>query len=182
RTAAFRIAVEKRDLACILTGSNNHPPFVDKRKEMLCGPAIEAAHIIPLGRPDLWKTQIVADIRMSRRKLRIECGKIDQNALENGVMLRADLHCMFDRFFWGVHPKTWRVVVFIPVPELVSFHGRRITRRVSKQFPPEPVWLWHWQQCVLRCFRAGGELPETKYYDPPQGEALRVPCPDETAE
>ncbi|KAA8912622.1 hypothetical protein FN846DRAFT_760134, partial [Sphaerosporella brunnea] len=158
RTAAFRIAIEKRDRACILTGSNNHPPHVDKRKEMLCGPAIEAAHIIPLGRPDLWKPQFVAGIRKSRRLLRIGYAAIDQNVLENGIMLRADLHIMFDRFFWSVNPKTWRVVVFIPVAELVSFHGRKINRGDTNQFPPEPIWRWHWEQCVLRCLRAEGEL------------------------
>ncbi|KAA8902291.1 hypothetical protein FN846DRAFT_891525 [Sphaerosporella brunnea] len=70
----------------------------------------------------------------------------------------------------------------MPVPEPVLFHGRRITRGDKKQFPPETVWLWHWQQCVSGCLRAEGELPETKYYDPPQGDTLRVPCPDETAE
>ncbi|KAA8913983.1 hypothetical protein FN846DRAFT_886244 [Sphaerosporella brunnea] len=63
RSAAFRIDSEKRDRAFILTGANDHPPYVGKRKEMLCGPAIEAAHIIPLGRSDLWKPQSGLDTR-----------------------------------------------------------------------------------------------------------------------
>ncbi|KAA8898305.1 hypothetical protein FN846DRAFT_910135 [Sphaerosporella brunnea] len=183
RNKKFREAVEKRDLCCIVTKLNNHPPYVARHHGMLCGPAIQAAHIVPIGRPDIWCAgDFDTAIRQQRSLLQSPDahGAIDLNATENGIMLREDLHTMFDRFFWGVHPRSMRVVVFVAVPELTWMHGMVIEprKRTTVGWPPKAVWEWHWQQCVIRSLRGQGELPEFKYYGSPTPDA--VPVTDQT--
>ncbi|KAA8914374.1 hypothetical protein FN846DRAFT_1009382 [Sphaerosporella brunnea] len=154
RTPTFRAAVEKR-----LEGE-------------LSGPALEAAHIVPIGRPDLWSEAMVTAVRASRYKCKMAQSDTytDNNCVENRVMLRADLHRTFDLFFWSVNPKTNIVVVFVPIPELMQFHGMKVNSK-QRGFPPRKVWQWHWEQCVVRCLRAGAGNPEDEYYDKKEAEA-----------
>ncbi|KAA8912118.1 hypothetical protein FN846DRAFT_773514 [Sphaerosporella brunnea] len=166
RTPAFRALVEARNPRCLLSGACNHPQDLTRLKGELTGPGIEAAHIVPLGRPDLWSEAMVSAVRSSRssRVLR-NAPYVDNNCVENGVMLRADLHKMFDRFFWSVHPSTRVVVAFVPIPELMAYHGMKVDRS-PPGFPPGKIWQWHWEQSVIRCLRAAAEgNPEDKYYD-----------------
>ncbi|KAA8912515.1 hypothetical protein FN846DRAFT_769855, partial [Sphaerosporella brunnea] len=157
RTPAFRTQVEARQAQCLLSGARNHPDDLTRLDGELTGPGIEAAHIVPLGRPDLWSEAMVSAVRASRseRVLR-NAPYVDNNCVENGVMLRADLHKMFDRFFWSVHPTTRVVVVFVPIPEMMEYHGMKVDRK-PRGFPPAKIWQWHWEQCVIRCLRAAAE-------------------------
>ncbi|KAA8896591.1 hypothetical protein FN846DRAFT_910622 [Sphaerosporella brunnea] len=119
---------------------------------------------------------MVSAVRSSRscRVLR-NAPYVDNNCVENGVMLRGDLHKMFDRFFWSVHPTTRVVVVFVPIPELMAYHGMKVAR-TPQGFPQGKIWQWHWEQCVIRCMRAAAEgNPEDKYYDnEPAAETIAI--------
>ncbi|KAA8898471.1 hypothetical protein FN846DRAFT_991558 [Sphaerosporella brunnea] len=172
RTPAFRAAVEKRYPQCLLSGARNHPEDLQRLEGELTGPGLEAAHIVPIGRPDLWSEAMVTAVRASRYKCKMAQSDTytDNNCVENGVLLRADLHRMFDRFFWSVNPKTNIVVVFVPIVELVQFHGMKVNSK-QQGFPPRKVWQWHWEQCVVRCLRAGAGNPEDEYYDRKEAEA-----------
>ncbi|KAA8912644.1 hypothetical protein FN846DRAFT_903400 [Sphaerosporella brunnea] len=148
---------------------------------MLCGPITKAAHILPIGRADIWSYGTFQHaVSQQRTLLRAAESHIlvDQKAVENGIMLRQDLHSMFDRFFWGVHPRSMRVVVFVAVEELMPFHGMVLRPRTRIGWPPKALWNWQWQQCVVRRLRGQGELPGCKYYHSPAPHAVVVP--DET--
>ncbi|KAA8896227.1 hypothetical protein FN846DRAFT_764514, partial [Sphaerosporella brunnea] len=164
RTPAFRAAVEARHPECLLSGARNHPDDLERQEGELTGPGLEAAHIVPMGRPDLWTDAMAATVRYSRNRWKMaQTGKfIDNNCVENGVMLRADLHRMFDRFFWSIHPKTKIVVVFVPIPEMMQYHGMKVNAK-QRRFPPMKILQWHWDQCVVRCMRAGAGNPEDEY-------------------
>ncbi|KAA8902647.1 hypothetical protein FN846DRAFT_908455 [Sphaerosporella brunnea] len=135
---------------------------------MVCAPITAAAHIVPVGRPDIWSYgTFLHAICQERTLFRAADSHIlaAQNAVENGIMLRQELHSMLYRFFWGVHARSMRLVVFVAVQELIPFHGMVLRPRQRIGWPLKAVWNWQWQQCVVRWLRGQGELSEFKYYD-----------------
>ncbi|KAA8895413.1 hypothetical protein FN846DRAFT_785127 [Sphaerosporella brunnea] len=172
RTPAFRAAVEVRHPECLLSGTRNHPEALNRKEGELTGPGLEAAHIVPIGRPDLWTDTMAATVRFSPNRCKMDQTEkyINNNCVENGIMLRGDLHSMFDRFFWSIHPKTKVVVVFVPIPEMMQFHGMKVNA-TQRGFPPMKILQCHWDQCVVRRLRAGAGNPEDEYYDRQEAEA-----------
>lgn len=63
RTPVFHALVEARQAQCLLSGARNHRDDLTRLKGELTGPEIEAAHIVPLGRPDLWSEAMVSAVR-----------------------------------------------------------------------------------------------------------------------
>ncbi|KAA8894068.1 hypothetical protein FN846DRAFT_1001765 [Sphaerosporella brunnea] len=97
---------------------------------------------------------MAATVRFSRNRCKMAKTEkyIDNNCVENGIMLRADLHRMFDRFFWSIYPKTKVVVVFVPILEMMQLHGMKVKAKQGG-FPPMKICQWHWDQCVVRCIQ-----------------------------
>ncbi|KAA8905887.1 hypothetical protein FN846DRAFT_1021655 [Sphaerosporella brunnea] len=190
--ARFRWLVTQRDPRCILTHSNGLPDFgIAAAQPRWAGPGIDAVHIVPVCRPDQWSRSLRAAISRQRLLQRTgdQAALITQNCAENGIMLRSDMRCMFDYFFWSVHPKTLTVVVFVDVPELHAFHGKKLTPETLIGFPPREVWEWHWNQAVVRSLKKRAERdnkPEPAdgvnlATSAPANPAMGVPAPDPNA-
>jgi hypothetical protein len=94
-----------------------------------------------------------------------DCGTaIDPNVVENGLLLRKDVHALFDRFFWSIDTEInpWRFVAFVANKGLALYHGKPV-QKSAKRFANKLVLEWHFQQCVLRMLR-GSAGPEMTYY------------------
>lgn len=74
----------------------------------------------------------------------------DTNKVENGLLLRADIHTLFDLYLIAVEPETKVVII---APELVKTKYKRLNRkkinlpRNLRQHPSEGALIWHYNQC-----------------------------------
>ncbi len=91
RTQAFCDAVRLRDQRCVITGTEY---FDDDNWT-----GFEAAHIFPLAHEQHWKNSnddhwisIIPDIG----------GSI--NSVQNGILLRSDIHQLFDMYWFSINP------------------------------------------------------------------------------
>lgn len=93
RVAGFRDAVRARDGRCVVSGQ------VAKGAQYGRWWGFEAAHIFPLGYEEHW-------IRNSySRWITIQPatgGPI--NSVQNGLLLRADVHILFDNYVFSIDP------------------------------------------------------------------------------
>lgn len=135
-----QVKIDERILAAIMT-RRGQPEFRAKllaAYDSRCAitgcnaiEALEAAHIIPFSE--------------------------DQNyALSNGILMRADIHTLFDLFLMSIEPRTF---ILRMAPGLVSAYGkldgRRVTLPEGRDARPDPERLGkHFEQWVLRW--AGG--------------------------
>lgn len=89
RQESFRVAVRQRDGKCLITGQR--PISLDT------WPGLEAAHIFPLAYYGHW-VQHNYD-----RWITLHAG-LPINSVQNGLLLRSDIHQMFDGYLFAVNP------------------------------------------------------------------------------
>lgn len=74
----------------------------------------------------------------------------DTNKVWNGLLLRADIHTLFDLYLITVHPETKEIHI---APELKStsyseLHGKKLSLPKDESLSPRrEVLEWHYQQC-----------------------------------
>lgn len=74
----------------------------------------------------------------------------DTNNVWNGLLLRADIHTLFDLYLITVHPETKEILI---APELKStsyskLHGKKLSLPKDESLSPRrEVLKWHYQQC-----------------------------------
>ena len=93
RVAAFRKAVRERDRRCIITGK------LARRAEYGIWRGFEAAHIFPLAYEGHWNQHNYG------RWITIQPdtgGSI--NSVQNGLLLRSDIHDLFDGYDISINP------------------------------------------------------------------------------
>ncbi len=97
RVQAFCDAVRSRDRQCVITGER----AVDADINDWTG--FQAAHIFPLAFEGLWKEcNFGRWIKSPSNGEEIKGGKI--NSVQNGLLLRSDIHQLFDMYFLSINP------------------------------------------------------------------------------
>lgn len=175
RTRSFRDRVRARDSKCCISGR----PAETARIGIFVG--FKAAHIFPLayeGHFNLhnfgqWITIPASD-----------GGAI--NSVQNGILLRADIHQLFDSFAIAVNPDDdYKVISFLPHSLFV--YGTHLDHELLRhpERPVEQLFRWHFRQAVLANMRGAGE-PVLEHDFPPGsdmiGEVLRGPRAAEVME
>jgi hypothetical protein len=97
RVQAFTDAIRSRDGRCVITGELP----IDSDRGLWTG--LEAAHIFPLAYEGIWKDHNYSRwISTPPDGEEIKGGKI--NSAQNGLLLRSDIHQLFDFFFFSINP------------------------------------------------------------------------------
>jgi HNH endonuclease len=97
RVQAFCDAVRSRDGQCVITGER----AVDADINDWTG--FQAAHIFPLAFEGLWKEYNFGRwIKSPSNGEEIKGDKI--NSVQNGLLLRSDIHQLFDMYFLSINP------------------------------------------------------------------------------
>ncbi|KAK6525827.1 hypothetical protein TWF281_010870 [Arthrobotrys megalospora] len=141
---------------CVITRTSS------KWGSLTCGPGYVAAHIVPqrfwFSYPD-WRPSsdftnypfnVIPSYNTDETSLRKRM--VSTWSATNGLLLRADIHEMFDRRAIAIHPVTFRIRLFAPMPVAMEYHGREVEWRV----PPDRAALaHHYHQCVIENVAAG---------------------------
>ncbi len=93
RTKPFCDAVRARDRKCVITGEEVPEADLD------IWDGFQAAHIFPLALEDLWTRHNYS--RCITQSL-VTGGTI--NSVQNGVLLRNDIHDLFDSYIISINP------------------------------------------------------------------------------
>ncbi|KAH8147936.1 uncharacterized protein LAJ45_08037 [Morchella importuna] len=110
------------------------------------------------------------------------------NSLQNGFMLRRDIHGDFDQYLLSVNPDdNYKIVVFDE--DLLGIDGRMLDPVCRNPEDPHPVCdallRWHFRQSVLANMRGAGE-PVFEHDFPPGTDMMREiregPCAQERFE
>ena len=97
RVAEFRDAVRQRDKRCVITGE----PVL--RAEHGIWRGFQAAHIFPLAYEGHWIEHNYGrwiDIPPMKES----AGSININSVQNGILLRDDIHTLFDGYDISINP------------------------------------------------------------------------------
>jgi len=94
RVQAFTNAVRSRDQRCVITGEEY------LNDDIWTG--FEAAHIFPLAFEGLWKDFNYGRWISTPDEGEIKGGKI--NSVQNGLLLRSDIHQLFDMYEFSINP------------------------------------------------------------------------------
>ena len=95
RVDKFKDNVRERDGRCVVTKEEN------RGKEFGLWTSFEAAHIFPLAYEHQWKTQGWSQ-QITILPSRKSYGTI--NSVQNGILLRDDIHSLFDTYFFSINP------------------------------------------------------------------------------
>ena len=101
RVAEFRDAVRQRDRGCVITGEEAEVEY-----DRWFG--FQAAHIFPLAYEGRWNNNNYG------RWINIHptTGELI-NSVQNGLLLRADLHILFDSYLFSINPDVSTMVRFL---------------------------------------------------------------------
>lgn len=149
RVAAFRDSIRERDRGCVITGR------VALDAEYGDWTGFQAAHIFPLAYEGNWREHGLS------RWITIppateSAGSI--NSVQNGMLLKADIHARFDSYAFSINPDdNFKIVCF-------ACDGDGIAgTHLDQQFLIDPrrsvnqVLRWHFRQAVLANMRGAGE-------------------------
>ncbi|KAF8469072.1 HNH endonuclease-domain-containing protein [Kalaharituber pfeilii] len=144
RVAEFRDAVRERDQRCVITGQR----YVSARGSWA---GFQAAHIFPPAYEGHW---IEKDYG---RWITIPPGTGGSiNSVQNGLLLRADIHILFDSYDVSINPDDNNKIVCFDndshgiAGEYVEFGG-------DERGPAIELLRWHFRQAVLANMRGAGE-------------------------
>ncbi|RWQ92055.1 HNH endonuclease-domain-containing protein [Paecilomyces variotii] len=174
-TERFRDQVRHRDRRCVIT----HNRALDAPYDSWTG--FQAAHIYPRSLSELFTVHGFAN------KLTYDISE-DVNSPQNGILLRQDIHALWDSYEIAVNPNAgYRVHAFRP--STWEFHNRVMHVCCRQQNHPQRVvdlfLRWHFEQAVLCNMRGAGE-PMWEFDFPPGsdmvGEILRGPLPAQRME
>ena len=176
RLEAFRNAVRLRDRQCIISGDP-----VPSINGVYNWGRFQAAHIFPLAKEGIWRDQNYG------RWITIqpaEGGSI--NSVQNGLLLRSDIHHEFDAFNVSINPDdNYKVIAFNAIGG--NIEGRYLDRELftPPDAPVDEILRWHFRQAVLANMRGAGE-PRFEHDFPPGsdivGDILRGPKAGERME
>ncbi|OAP63734.1 hypothetical protein AYL99_02961 [Fonsecaea erecta] len=148
RTHAFQDAVRLRDRQCIISGQ----PVPRLGGDYLWR-RFEAAHIFPIAKEDLWR-----DYNYDRWITIPPRWGGSINSVQNGLLLKRDIHALFDAFDISINPDdNYKVVAFTLVED--DFEGKYLDRELFTRpdAPIDQLLRWHFRQAVLTNMRGAGE-------------------------
>ncbi|KAF8459624.1 HNH endonuclease-domain-containing protein [Kalaharituber pfeilii] len=151
REDSFREGIRARDAMCVLSG------FVNEAVSFGDWTMFEAAHIFPLQKESYWREnnfgRYITDMGDTAGLSKI-------NSIQNGFLLRRDLHVAFDNYLIAVNPDDkYKITVF-------GFDHLRIDGRTLDGVCRDPsnphrvsdhLLRWHFRQCVLMNMKGAGE-------------------------
>lgn len=145
-TESFRNQVRHRDRRCVITGQVNLAAQV----EMWDG--FKAAHIFRRALNDIFRDHGFSQLITYHRSDPI-------NSPQNGLLLRSDIHELWDDYSLAVNPNNYRVQSFSPN---ASQHHGNVLQDVCHLPGDEAGVLdalmrWDFQQAVLANMRGAGE-------------------------
>ncbi|KZF23834.1 hypothetical protein L228DRAFT_282514 [Xylona heveae TC161] len=158
REDSFRDGIRLRDRSCVISGDKNYV------YDYGWFYGFQAAHIFPLASESLWVQfnyqRWITNIPDTDTSSRI-------NSVQNGFLIRQDLHTLFDQYLLSVNPDDgYKIITFFPNPFRVD--GRIL--EYSCRNPDDPnhvsdeLLRWHFRQSVLANMREAGEpLFETDF-------------------
>ncbi|EDR14597.1 uncharacterized protein LACBIDRAFT_292051 [Laccaria bicolor S238N-H82] len=148
RKDGFRNRVRERDRRCCITGelveSGRYHPF-------------RTTHIFPVAHRDVWDLlQLSQHIRDDAPEG--EQGPASINSVQNGLLLRSDIHNRFDDYDFAINPDNgYRIVDFTEGGKLDG-HVLWINQNVEPRYRPSDALLRdHFSQCVLANVKGAGE-------------------------
>jgi len=103
RTQSFRDAVRSRDGRCVITGR----PARDTPKDKWRG--LQAAHIFPLAYEGIWNHSNYPSLITIPPESEA-AGSI--NSVQNGLLLRNDIHDLFDNYDFSINPDACSPYIF----------------------------------------------------------------------
>ncbi|KAF4761454.1 hypothetical protein HAV15_007750 [Penicillium sp. str.  len=175
REDSFRDCVRARDGKCVLTGVGNQFASLDDWA------GFEAAHIFPLGQQELWNLGGFSHF-ITRP------GRNPVNSVQNGLLLAAQMHQLFDGFVVSVNPDDGYKITDFSANNW-NVDGRILDIVCRDPNHPDRVadelLRWHFRQCVLANMKGAGE-PIFKHDFPPGtdmiNEIMRGPLPAQRME
>ncbi|KAL2195323.1 HNH endonuclease-domain-containing protein [Corynascus similis CBS 632.67] len=113
----------------------------------------EAAHIFPLAYEQKWVENNYG------RWITIDLPQGDKiNSVQNGILLKSDLHQLFDHYAFSINPDNGYKIVFF-IDDLDQLAGQSLDSRLlnDPRRPPDSLFRWHFRQAVLTSMRGIGE-------------------------
>ncbi|EGD92176.1 hypothetical protein H112_00250 [Trichophyton rubrum D6] len=146
RDETFRHDVRQRDGRCVITGRVNHNAGVGLWR------GFEAAHVFPLALSMIFSSCAFSNGITDSRGI---------NSPNNGLLLRSDIHQMWDGYEFAINPDDdYRVYSFSA--NTTEYHGtvlNDVCRQPEDAHRVYDVLLrWHFEQAVLGNVRGAGEL------------------------
>ncbi|KAF2465657.1 uncharacterized protein BDR25DRAFT_239571 [Lindgomyces ingoldianus] len=175
RVKPFTEAVRARDRRCVISGEVAIGAQFDNWN------GFEAAHIFPLAYEGYWNENNYDRWITIRPE---KGGTI--NSVQNGLLLRSDIHQLFDSYDFSINPDDDYKIVFF------TFDGKGLAgKRLDQVFlnnpqrPVDQLLRWHFRQAVLINMKGAGE-PRFEHDFPPGsdivGDILRGPRASERME
>ncbi|KAH8154385.1 uncharacterized protein LAJ45_00912 [Morchella importuna] len=147
RTADFRKAVRERDGRCVITGKE----ALNAHRGMWGG--FQAAHIFPLAYLHHWNANNFGSL------ISIESTDGESiNSVQNGMLLRADIHILFDSYEVSINPDDdYKIVCFFTDGDGIAGNHLDQRFRDDPRRPVDDLLRWHFRQAVLANVRSVGE-------------------------
>ncbi|KAL0634242.1 hypothetical protein Q9L58_006860 [Maublancomyces gigas] len=150
RVVSFRDAVRDRDRRCVITGEK----ALDAEYGLWEG--FEAAHVFPLAHERHWREHNYGRW-ITIPSATESAGSI--NSVQNGMLLRADIHALFDSYTVSINPDdNHKIVCFRRDGKGIA--GSHLDQQRFLDDPRRPVdqvLRWHFRQTVLANMRGAGE-------------------------
>lgn len=165
RVQAFTDAVRSRDRRCVITGT------IATMADFDLWTGFEAAHIFPLAFEGIWNDYNFGRwIKSPPDEEKIKGGKINSN--QNGLLLRSDIHQLFDMYFISINPDdNYKIVCF--GRDGAGIAGKHFDQRPldDPQRPADQLLRWHFRQAVLTNIKGAGE-PVFEHDFPPGSDIV----------
>ncbi|KAH8672763.1 hypothetical protein BGZ60DRAFT_405507 [Tricladium varicosporioides] len=165
RVQSFRDTVRSRDRRCVITGEE----VVNATLNNWTG--FEATHIFPLALERLWNDHNYGRwILCPPDGKEIKGGKI--NSGQNGLLLRSDIHQLFDTYMVSINPDdNYKVICFCRDGKGIA--GKRFHQQPAGDplRPADELLRWHFRQAVLVNMKGVGE-PIFEHDFPPGSDMI----------
>lgn len=146
RDESFRHDVRQRDGRCVITGKVNRSAGVGVWR------GFEAAHVFPLALSMIFSSCGFSDIITDSRGI---------NSPNNGLLLRTDIHQMWDGYDFAINPDDdYRIYSFSA--NMTDYHGAALNEVCRQPEDAHRVYddllRWHFEQAVLCNVRGAADL------------------------
>ncbi|OAL74367.1 hypothetical protein A7D00_2400 [Trichophyton violaceum] len=160
RDSSFRAGVRARDGKCVVSG------LINTYAQFGAWEGFEAAHVFPLQHETIW---VEHGFGRWVTNMENQVGGSSIHSIQNGLLLRSDVHQFFDAYKISINPDDgYKVVCF--GPDLLGVDGRVLdpicrnpndSGRVSDE-----ILRWHFRQAVLANMKGSGD-PTFEHDFPP---------------